>query len=93
MIARCLFSLSPEILILVFFSNDKRLNVAFSRAKRKLWIVGQKNYTDTIYHWEESKKIYMLKEIADSWVNEYFSLDSGRLCRKNAKIYVELPKI
>lgn len=57
-----------------FFSNYKRLNVAFSRARRKLWIVGQRSYTDKVYHWESDKKIYMLKEIADSCVNEVFSL-------------------
>lgn len=57
-----------------FFSNYKRLNVAFSRAKRKLWIVGQRNYTDKVYHWEDDKKVYMLKEIADSCVNEFFTL-------------------
>lgn len=57
-----------------FFSNYKRLNVAFSRAKRKLWIVGQRNYTDKVYHWEDDKKVYMLKEIADSCVNEFFNL-------------------
>ena len=57
-----------------FFSNYKRLNVAFSRAKRKLWIVEQRNYTDKVYHWEDDKKVYMLKEIADSCVNEFFTL-------------------
>lgn len=57
-----------------FFSNYKRLNVAFSRAKRKLWIVGQRSYTDKVYHWVGDKKVYMLKEIADSCVNEFFSL-------------------
>lgn len=55
-----------------FFSNYKRLNVAFSRAKRKLWIVGQRSYTDKVYHWEKDEKVYMLKEIADSCVNEFF---------------------
>lgn len=55
-----------------FFSNYKRLNVAFSRAKRKLWIVGQRSYTDKVYHWERDEKVYMLKEIADSCVNEFF---------------------
>lgn len=57
-----------------FFSNYKRLNVAFSRAKRKLWIVGQRKYTDKVYHWENDKKVYMLKKIADSCANEYFEL-------------------
>lgn len=61
-----------------FFSNDKRLNVAFSRAKRKLWIVGQRNYTDKVYHWKDNEKIYMLKEIADACVNECFSLNLKR---------------
>lgn len=61
-----------------FFSNGKRLNVAFSRAKRKLWIVGQRNYTDKVYHWEGDEKIYMLKEIADASVNECFSLNLKR---------------
>jgi len=57
-----------------FFSNYKRLNVAFSRAKQKLWIVGQRSYTDRVYHWEGDEKVYMLREIADSCVNEFFSL-------------------
>lgn len=61
-----------------FFSNYKRLNVAFSRAKRKLWIVGQRSYTDKVYHFEDDKKIYMLKEIADSCENQFFNITSEK---------------
>lgn len=58
-----------------FFANYKRLNVAFSRAKQKLWIVGQRHYTDNVFHWIGNNKIYMLKEIGDSCLNRLFMID------------------
>lgn len=58
-----------------FFANYKRLNVAFSRAKRKLWIVGQRHYTDNVSHWIGDNRIYMLREIGDSCLNKLFIVD------------------
>ena len=58
-----------------FFANYKRLNVAFSRAKRKLWIVGQRRYTDNVFHLIENKRVYMLREIGDSCLNKFFVVD------------------
>lgn len=70
-----IFSITKNHGTSFFFLNYKRLNVAFSRAKRKLWIVGQRNYTDKVYRMEGDKKVYILKEIADSCVNEFFDLE------------------
>lgn len=36
--------------------------------------LSDRSYTDKVYHWVGDKKVYMLKEIADSCVNEFFSL-------------------
>lgn len=58
-----------------FFANYKRLNVAFSRAKRKLWIVGQRRYTDNVVHLIGNSSIYMLREIGDSCPNKLFVVD------------------
>lgn len=69
-----IFSITRNCGSSYFFSNYKRLNVAFSRAKRKLWIVGQRSYTDKVFYREGEKRVYMLKEIADTCVNETFTV-------------------
>ncbi len=71
-----LFFLLQEIGDELLFSQiTNALNVAFSRAKQKLWIVGQRRYTDNVFHWIGNNRIYMLREIGDSCLNKLFAVD------------------
>lgn len=67
-----IFSIARNIGNSRFIANDRRLNVAFSRAKERLWIVGQRKYTDNISVVINGEERKLLKEIAeDAFVQKF----------------------
>lgn len=67
-----IFSIARNIGNSRFIANDRRLNVAFSRAKERLWIVGQRKYTDNIPVIIKGEERKILKEIAEDAVVQKF---------------------
>lgn len=67
-----IFSIARNIGNSRFIANDRRLNVAFSRAKERLWIVGQRKYTDNISVMIKGEERKILKEIAEDAVVQKF---------------------
>lgn len=67
-----IFSIARNIGNSRFIANDRRLNVAFSRAKEKLWIVGQRKYTDNISVMIRGEERKILKEIAEDAIVQKF---------------------
>lgn len=69
-----IFSIARNIGNSRFIANDRRLNVAFSRAKERLWIVGQRKYTDNISVVINGEERKVLKEIAEEAFVQKFEL-------------------
>ena len=67
-----IFSIARNIGNSRFIANDRRLNVAFSRAKERLWIVGQRKYTDNISVIIDGEEKKILNEVAETAIVQKF---------------------